>query len=393
MRSEQLQSSLDPLQVSEIFPQLGLPTSANMSKVHPSLDSMFRAYQQDRGFNGAVLLAERGQVIHSGAYGYRNLLRKDTLKLSTPFQLASVSKVYTATAILMLYEQGLLGLDDPVVMHLPTFPYPAITIRHLLCHRSGLSRYMGLGDQYWDKKKYMRNEDVLQLLVTHHPILWAKPGKKFNYINTNYAMLALLVERVSGLSFDTYLKERIFEPLGLHETYVCTYQDRKEMEQVAIGYNRVRRRPRDAQGDYIDGVFGDKGVYASAQDLFRFEQALSQGAIISPASLLLAYQPGSPERKINNYGFGWRMRSYYPDLVYHFGWWRGYRSCLIRDLQAERTLIILSNQDSPRHAIPYWSVFHFFNQSVSDSPTPFTPEIQDAEAEEENSEPSEDWTS
>ena len=328
----------------------------------PQLEYFFRQAHRNQGFNGVVMLAEQGQIRHAGAYGYANFGRKDSLHLGSVFQLASVSKIFTSTAILMLYEEGSLTFDDPVSLHIPEFPYPSITIRHLLTHRSGLCRYMGLGDEHWDKRKLMTNEDMLNLLMIHKPQLWFQPGSKFLYLNTNYAMLALLVERIANQSFPNFIQQRIFDPLGMEESYISDHLSRWNIPHLVTGYKRIRRKKRDAGGDYTDGVFGDKGVYTSARDLLRFDKALYDESLVSNRSLLYAYQPGSPERKIRNYGFGWRMRSDLPDLVYHFGWWRGFRSCFIRDLQAERTLIILSNQDSPRHSVPYWQVYHGLNR-------------------------------
>lgn len=383
IQAESLTGDLSRLGVAEIFPQVHLPVGENFEQIHPALDSLFQSFHHKRQFNGVVLFAEKGKVIHSAAYGSGNFEQEIPLSLHTRFQLASVSKVYTATAILILLEKELLGLDDPVRWHIPEFPYAGITIRHLLTHRSGLARYMGLGDAHWDRRKILTNEDVLQLFVAHKPVLWSRPGRKFHYLNTNYAFLGLVIERVSGMTYPEFLEKEIIDPLGLKETQVMNYRERLQQnrEEFATGYKRIRRRPRDAQGDYIDGVFGDKGVYASARDLFRFEQALKNHLLLSPGNQAMAYLPGISGRRVNNYGLGWRMKSYYPGMVYHFGWWRGFRSCLIRDMGAQKTMIVLSNQDSPRHSIPYWSVFRFFHQQSSLESRPWKELEADLEAE------------
>ncbi|MEM7658554.1 MAG: serine hydrolase domain-containing protein [Bacteroidota bacterium] len=383
IQQEMMSGDLSRLKIDDLFPQVVLPVGESFEKVHPSLDSLFRSYQKKRNFNGVVLFAEKGEVVHSAAYGSANFEQQIPLSIDTRFQLASVSKIYTSTAVLILMEKGLLGLDDPLKWHIPEFPYEGVSIRHLLTHRSGLARYMGLADAHWDRRKPLTNEEVLDLFIQHKPVLWSKPGKKFHYLNTNYAFLGLLIERVSGKSYPQFIQQEIIDPIGLHETKVVNYQDRLEegKQAYATGYNRVRRKRKDAQGDYIDGVFGDKGVYASAKDLFRFEQALKNHLLLTPANQALAYQPGIRGKRVNNYGLGWRMKSYYPGMVYHFGWWRGFRSCLVRDLAAQKTMIILSNQDSPRHTVPYWSVFRFFHQQSSSDSRPWNQLEADYEAE------------
>lgn len=364
LQKEQLSIAATSLSFADIFAE----TPASSSKRHqayidPVLDAYFKDARAGQGFNGVVLVAEQGSIRHAGAYGYANFKRKDSLHLGSVFQLASVSKIFTATAILMLYEEGSLTFDDPVKLHIPEFPYANITIRHLLTHRSGLCRYMGLGDQYWDKSQIMNNEDMLNLLIAHQPQLWFEPGSRYLYINTNYAVLGLLIERIANQSYKDFMHERIFAPLEMSESHVVNHIERRNIPAIVTGYKRIRRRNRDAGGDYVDGVFGDKGIYASARDLLKFDEALYNERLVSNSTLLHAYQPSSSSRRRNNhYGFGWRMRKDIPDLVYHFGWWRGFRSCFIRDLQAERTVIILSNQDHTKYAVPYWEVYHSLNQ-------------------------------
>ncbi|MEM7370005.1 MAG: serine hydrolase domain-containing protein [Bacteroidota bacterium] len=367
LQAERLSISATSLSFADIFAeQPSTSSERNQAYIDPYLDDFFLRAQEKQGFNGVVLVAEQGSIRHAGAYGYANFKKKDSLHLGSVFQLASVSKIFTSTAILMLYEEGSLLFDDPVVQHIPEFPYPDITIRHLLTHRSGLCRYMGLGDQYWDKKKVMSNEDMLNLLIAHQPKLWFEPGSRYLYINTNYAVLGLIIERITHQPFAEFIQHRIFEPLDMQESYVATHIQRRKIPHIVTGYKRIRRRNRDAGGDYVDGVFGDKGIYASARDLLKFDDALYHERLVSSSTLLYAYQPSSSSKRRNNhYGFGWRMRRDIPDLVYHFGWWRGFRTCLIRDLQAERTVIILSNQDHQRFSVPYWEVYHSLNRMPS----------------------------
>ncbi len=320
-------------------------------------DSVFQRLQHNNGFSGTVLVAEQGKILHTAAYGLANLANKDSISIHSNFQLASVSKMFTATAIMMLYEAGRLDFDDAVCEYLAEFPYDDISIRHLLNHRSGLCRYMALADEHWDAQKPLSNRDVLCLFMEHRPNLWFSPGKKFNYINSNYALLALIVEEVSGQSFDQFLEKHIFEPLDMENTLAYTELTKPAIPNLARGYTRRWRRYIDVRPDYLDGVMGDKGVYSNILDLYRFDQALYTDRLMSRQTQKEAFKPGSPELQTHNYGFGYRMKTRYPDLVYHFGWWRGYISCFMRDLKQQKTLIILCNRDNLRRSLNFWEIF------------------------------------
>ncbi|MCB0843985.1 MAG: beta-lactamase family protein [Bacteroidetes bacterium] len=323
-------------------------------KVAPYFDRLF----ETRKFSGAVYVVEDGNVIFQNAYGYANLREKTPLTTHTPFQLASVSKIFTAAAIMVLYEDGKLDFDDKVSEHIQGWPYEDMTIRHLLNHRSGLARYMAVASWYWKTPKVpMTNQDVLSQYVRHKPVHFFTPDNGFNYCNTNYAVLAGLVERVSGMSFGEFMQKRIFDPLNMKNATIYSRGYTPEVENQALGYKAGWRGYYVAGEDYIDGVYGDKGMYASVEDLAKFDQALYDYTLLSKETLDQAYTPGS-KRRYSNYGFGWRMLpAKYENLVYHFGWWRGYRTCFIRDLERKLSVIILTNRDHPGYYVDYWDVY------------------------------------
>ncbi|MDX2250180.1 MAG: serine hydrolase domain-containing protein [Bacteroidia bacterium] len=327
----------------------------------PEVDSLFLDLQKRKEFSGTVLIARRGKIIHTGAYGYADLKAKEELTTESVFQLASVSKTFTATAILLLQQDGVLDIDDKIRYYIPDFPYENMTIRHLLNHRSGLSRYMGLMHASWDKRVHMNYKDVLDYYIKNKPPLFFQPDKKFEYCNTNYVFLAAMVEYLSKKTFADFLDERIFKPVGMESTWLCNYQERETRPNRTFSYQRTLRGYYKVEGDYLDGVFGDKGVYSTVMDLYRFDRALAEGKLLNQKHLTESCLPGSPEEKDQNYGLGWRMKPFYPDLVYHFGWWHGYRTCFIRDLQAETTVIILCNRDNRQKPINFWYVYQFVN--------------------------------
>lgn len=320
------------------------------------LDSVFNDMTTKCGFNGAVIVSRQGEVIYQKSFGFADKENNVPVTDTTMFQLASVSKVITATSVLTLVEKGLIKLDDSFSKYFPDFPYSDITIKHLLSHRSGLPNYLYfLNDMVSSKVNKMTNQEVLDQIVARKPALYLKPDKAFNYCNTNYALLALLVEKVSGKTFSDYLYEEIFQPLGMKHsgTILSSYFPNKA---VSKPYD-TRWKPIDAEA--ADYVVGDKSIYSTPYDLFLFSEALYQYRILNPETQELAFSAMSKEKKLSNYGLGWRMRDFKsPDKkeVFHNGWWHGYRTAFHRRLNDKTTIVVLSNQLN-RAAYQTWKVY------------------------------------
>ncbi len=310
------------------------------------LGRYFTRKNKYNGFNGTVLYAVDGKIEFAKAYGYADLRKKDSLKLESSFQLASVSKPITSLAVLLLVEQGQVGLEDSLQVYFPDFPYHGITIRHLLTHRSGLPNYMYFCDSIWTNWEVpITNRDVLNIMIKDQPKVYYPPDRRYNYCNTNFALLALLVEQVSEMSFDLYVKSRIFLPLDMQDAQIYNKSITPVNYQAVKGYTGYRR---EADNTYLNGVVGDKGVYASVLDLFKLDQALQTGKLISHDLLDKAYEPQHKDLwKSDNYGLGWRINDSDPGnkVVYHTGWWKGFRSYFIRELGARKTIIVLTNTD------------------------------------------------
>ncbi|MGE0568721.1 MAG: serine hydrolase domain-containing protein, partial [Bacteroidia bacterium] len=276
-------------------------------------------------------------------YGLAYKNRKDTRELTdtTKFQLASVSKVITATAVLMLYEKGLINLDSTYTSYFPDFNYNTITIRQLLTHRSGLANYLYFMNTEIGTLPKLSNQEVYDQMCFKLPAPYLKPDRRFNYCNTNYALLALLVEKVSGMSFEDFLQKEIFNPLGMKNT--CTINDIDSTE-IAHAYNEKWRPDIRDASDY---VLGDKSVFSTAYDMFLFSKALYQNKLLKEETQQLAYKAWNKERHTKNYGFGWRMRDFKDPVkkeVFHNGWWHGYRTAFHRRLHDKITIVVLSNQ-------------------------------------------------
>ena len=314
------------------------------------------------GLNGVVLYAEQGQVVYEKAFGWRDLSKreKDSLRIDDAFQLSSNSKVFTAEAIMLLKNEGKLKYDDDVKKYIPELPYEGITIRMLLHHRSGLPRYDALADKYWpDRKIPFSNEEMIKMLADKHPDPYGVPDGGYFYNNINYALLASVVERVSGKHFEDFMRERIFKPLGMEHSYIYSMRNDSKVSQYmpveAHGHDLLKKGPLKTQNDYLNGVMGDKIMFSTVEDLWKFNQALDKNVLLPDSIQAEAFKPGSPEWKNNeNYGFGWRMDKQHPNMYFHFGWWKGYRSAVIRDMNRNRFLAVLCNTTYNFPPEPLW---------------------------------------
>lgn len=316
-------------------------------------ERFFSEMYERQGLNGVVLYAEGGQVVHEEAYGWRLFdRRRDSLRTDDQFQLGSVSKMFTAEAIMLLHAEGKLSYDDDVRKYIPEFPYRGITLRNLLNHRSGLSRYESLADEKWPNRSVpLSNEDLIKLYVNYHPETYSSPGLTFHYNNVNYALLASVVERVSGVHFEDFMKKEVFEPLGMSHSYIYSLRGVERLgtyiDSKVQGYDLLRTGAHRMEDDYLNGVMGDKIMYSTVEDLYQFHVALERGDFLPDSIQCEAFEPGSPDWKQGeNYGFGWRLHQDHPGAVFHFGWWKGFRSFFIRDLERGRTLIVLTNTNN-----------------------------------------------
>lgn len=349
--------------VDSIFTDLG---KSVIDKKAASIDKVFSNLRRRTGFNGTVLYAEQGRIVYEKAWGYRNVRnRKDELHVDDKFQLSSVSKMFTAEAIMILRSQGKIDYDVDIREYIPEFPYEGITTRLLLNHRSGLSRYESLADAKWpDRRQPFFNDDMIEYYVKYVPTPYFKPNKGFNYSNVNYALLASIVERVSGVSFADFMKENVFDPVGMSNSYIYEMQRDTTVsmyiEGIVQGYYLGRRRPMQAQNEYLNGVKGDKIMISNTKDMFRFWTAVDYGLYVPDSIQDEAFKPGSPKsrKRKDNYGFGWRIPSKYPGCYYHYGWWKGYRSFFLRDDVNDKTLIILTNTDKGPGSDHFWKIIN-----------------------------------
>jgi CubicO group peptidase (beta-lactamase class C family) len=295
--------------------------------------------------NGAFLVAKNGQIVFEKYDGLANFSTKDSITPDTPLHIASVSKVLTATAILKLVNANRLSLDQKVNGILKEFPFPEVTVRMLLSHRSGLRNYAYFTDRndgVWDRHNRLSNQDILTLLATKNIGLESRTNTRFAYCNTNYAMLALIIEKITKKSYKAAMTEMIFKPLGMTNTFVFDYEKDKDKIVPSYKANRV-----EIGKDYLDEVYGDKNIYSTVRDLLKFDRARNRKDFLEPELAKQVYVGYSNEKEgEKNYGLGIRMINFKTgqNFYFHNGWWHGNTSSYITLPKDQVTIIALSNK-------------------------------------------------
>jgi CubicO group peptidase (beta-lactamase class C family) len=312
-------------------------------KFTDSLEQFFES-----GFSGTVLVYKKGRL-YKKAFGYRDLNKSSAMQVDDVFQLASVSKTVTAAAVMLLVQDGKIQLDSPAIKYLPDFPYPKVSVRQLLSHRSGLANYIYYTDTFWkDTSKYMDNKAFYQFMVKNKPVPYLDPDVSFSYCNTNYAFLAVLIEKISGLSFPEFVEERIFKPCGMRNSFFQGHQPARVKSKVLVGrYDRY-----EYYGTYyLDGVLGDKSLYSNVEDLFGFHLALSEGRLINRKLLKQMSEPSYDYNVFGgSYGLGFRlMNTANGQWTYHNGWWRGFWTSFWNKFDKQTCFVILTNNKHSSH--------------------------------------------
>ena len=317
-------------------------------QVSKKLDSLFARYNKRYDFHGSVIVAKKGKVLFKNHYGYADFKKRSKIDDNSIFQLASVSKQFTAAAILILYEDGKVRLDDKVTRFFPDFPYPEVTIRQLLNHTSGLPKYFWLAEHKWDKEYVPSNKEMMRMMSEHDVQRFFSPGANFDYSNTGYFVLASVVEKVTGEAFGDFVQNNIFDPLFMKNTFVYRYEKDELKDGQLDGYRVYRRRWHAKIGGTVnDGIVGDKNVYSTTEDMMKWVQGLNSGKIISKKTLDEMYTKGETKykRKVP-YGFGFRIKE--DDngkVVYHNGKWNGFSTSLMQYTDEDLVIITLEHSN------------------------------------------------
>ncbi|MFV8376650.1 serine hydrolase domain-containing protein [Flavobacterium sp. LB1P62] len=310
-----------------------------------SIESFYNRTWPNHSANGSFLVAQNGQIIYENYEGYANFREKRLITSTTPLHLASVSKVLTATAVLKLINAKRIDLDQKVNTILKEFPFPEVTIKTLLNHRSGMRNYAYFTDRdktVWDRHNRLTNQDILTIMATKNIGLESKTDTRFSYCNTNYAMLALIIEKTTKLSYKEAMKQIIFKPLGMKNTFVFDYE--KDKDSIAPSY---KGNGVEIGKDYLDAVYGDKNIYSTPRDLLKFDRARNSTAFLNSKLFQKVFIGYSNERKgEKNYGLGIRMINWETgqNFYFHNGWWHGNTSSYVTLPKEKVTIIALSNK-------------------------------------------------
>jgi CubicO group peptidase (beta-lactamase class C family) len=343
--------------------------NVNAGTLAQRLDAQLEPWDQGDGPGMAVVLIRDGRVVYQKEFGFADLDAHRAITPSTQFLLASNTKPFTAMAVMMLEERGKLRFDDPLAKFCPEFPDYArmITIRQLLNHTSGLPDYEELlvgkkdFDSYFQSSKRPPADheftaiDALQVLSRQQNLRFT-PGERFEYSNSGYVVLAQIIERVSGERYAEFLKEKIFEPLGMRDTLVVD-ERKQSVPRLAIGYARRNGQWQDISYSPENSIYGEDGIYSSANDLYKWDQALYGERLVRRSTLEMAFTPGRTNdgkeidanypvipKRPTSYGFGWIIASLDgSEELFHTGSWSGYRSYLVRVPSQRISAIVLMN--------------------------------------------------
>ncbi len=329
--------------------------SAKDAEREAQVDALMAEWSKGETPGAAVLVVQDGRVLLKKGYGLANVETKELIRPDTVFDLASVSKQFTAMAVMMLAERGKLSLDDPLSKFFPGFPAYAqnITVRHILNHTSGLTDYMevltatGKIDKNWKAGGFEpTSADTVKLLSEQKELRFA-PGEKWEYSNSGYVVLGQIVVKASGKSLPKFLKENIFQPLGMNHTLVSD-ETRPKIKNRAISYRMEAGKYTNADYTPLNLIYGDGNVNTTIEDMYLWDQALYTEKLVKAATLKQAFTSGKlTNGKETGYGFGWSTIKYGGlETVGHSGGWAGFRTDITRFPQERFTVVVLSNLGS-----------------------------------------------
>lgn len=331
------------------------------------LDELFNTLEKEQAYNGNVLIAEKGKVIYEKSFGYSDIKTQEKLTSNSVFELASVSKQFTAMAIVLLQKQGKLSYEDPMSKFLPELSmYKNITIKNLLIHTAGLPDYMDLiSNEEEDLGDFANNQTIIDLFVKRKPEVLFQPDEKHEYSNTGYALLGSIIERASKMSYGDYLQKNIFKPLKMKNTRVYRrWYKQEKIDNITKGHIysdslKTMIFPDDLGKKYytvyLDGIVGDGMVNSTASDLLLWDRALYTDKFVNAIDKELIFSSYvTKDEKQTNYGFGWIITKseVHGNSVSHSGGWSGYITYIGRYLDRDYTIILLQNAVKRGTGIP-----------------------------------------
>ena len=330
-------------------PPLKLAEAGTRNEHINAIDEWLTSLQAQHKFNGVVLVIKNGESLIEKGYGFTDHSYSTPLTPQSSMRLGSVSKQFTAAAIMALHDEGKVDFDDNVTDYIAQFPYDGVTIRQLLNMTSGIpDNYMKLGETHADEYDYLTLEHAMALITSANAAVSTKPGDSYDYSNTSYVILARLVEIVSGQSFEGYLQSSLFEPLGMTNTRVWNLAsaDDRFPNQTKGFENFVSDEPEAVEFTVLDGVSGDGAVFSSIEDFKIWNKFWNGNEIIKPQTLSEAFiRPKLNGGALSDYGFGWVITD---DSHWHNGSWLAANSMIIRNPQKGDLLVVIDNSTNQR---------------------------------------------
>ncbi len=329
-----------------------------------SIDSLFDLYNKNNCFNGDLLISINNKPFYRKAVGYRDINAKEKIKSNSVFNLGSISKPFTAIAILQLQEKKLLSIEENVQKYIPEFPYPTVLIKHLLSHTSGLRQDLDQIEEL-DQNQNINNDSLIKIFNKYKPALFNKPGNEWIYSNLGYEVLAIVVEKVSKKKFADYVSENIFIPAGMKSTYIPQNGEihfKKNMLVPHMYMNIASCEPQSLDTVFLPKKYktyrvGSENVYSCVEDMVKFDNALRGNKILSKYSQELAYTPfvlnnGDTAKDMrapipSYYGMGWfiSIDKSWGRIIWHKGRSLGSRSIFLRNPEKEQVVIMTDNYD------------------------------------------------
>jgi CubicO group peptidase (beta-lactamase class C family) len=357
---------------------------AQKVSVSGRLDSLFSTLAVQHQFSGSVLIAEKGKVVYKGARGIADEQSKTLNNVQTIFELASCSKQFIGVGIALLHRDGVLQYNDDITRYLPELSrFKGVTIYNLLHHTSGLPEFLADFRKEWHNKHIATNADLIAYYAAGQQPLDFEPNSRYQYCNTNYALLATIIERVSGRELGEFLSARIFKPLKMDRTFVYNRRLQPRLVQnYAYGYvwlkNSFEKVTEDDERNgsermtyYMDGIVGAAKVNSTVEDLYKWMKAVQEHALLKPGEWeeVLALSTTRDGKKVS-YGFGFELRKKEGKLLSygHTGSWDGYTTLLFHDAQKDRTIIVLNNFD--KGVCPYEEIKAILDDTVAVNPIP-----------------------
>ncbi len=348
------------------------------------LDSLFNVLTAQNQFSGSVLIAEKGKVLYEAGKGLRDELTGKPNNAQTVFELASCSKQFTGVGIALLHREGKIDYNADITHYLPELTdFRGVKIYNLLRHTSGIPEYLAGFRKDWKNDRIATNQDVIDYYAMHKDTLEFQPDSRYKYCNTNYALLATIIERVSGQDIGTYLSEKIFKPLKMDRTFIYNRRlSPRKISNYAYGYvwlkNSFEKTTEDDEkygggrmSYYMDGIVGNVKVNSTVEDLYKWISALKNNQLLSQQEFneVVATSYTSNNKAVN-YGFGFEVRKKEDSILSygHTGSWDGYITLIYYNVTKDRTVIVLNNFE--KGVCPYDRIAEILDNKPSSNPLP-----------------------